>query len=595
MKNRPFAIVLPSLRRHRRQLWIALAATTCSQLIGVPLPLLTRTMIHAVGREGLHPGSSDYSGEQLIWIFATVLLGLTCVRAILRWQQGVCGERLAQGVLAEIRGQMYAHVQRLSLGYFDRRPAGRVLIRFISDANALRTWLSRTVVAVPADVLTILCIATAVGSIHIEVLFAALIPLIVLVPTIIWINPRARLWTRKSRRRQSVLCNVLNERLGSLASIKSACAQRVDGSSVQRLIDNVAAANVSRARLDAWGQSLSTGAATASLAAVGVWGARLFLDGAISQADLLAAIWLTLLFRGPIARLANANVIHQRARVAVERIGSLLNRPVEPGWSRELPAYNGPGRRIQFRRLGYRGQDGRWLLRDFNAVIRGPGLVTIADDGRHLGRVLLELLMRLRRPHKGRIRLDRMDVRKLSVDSIRRNMGWLDRDRRVVNVVSFALEAEEWTQIERRIKELWPQTERIAPDASLAECFSAMRSLSHRSWNDARLARDARLRFAICCALIHEPAYLFMDNPTRDLDGAETQQFINWLEGAAHARLILAVTADHRLLNTSLKSLRIPSLSQENEVENSPIPAGSIGAMAGLRMCSDLPASSSVP
>ena len=201
MKDSPFSIVMPSLRRHRRQLWIALAATAGSQLVGVPLPLLTRTMIHAVGREGLHPGSSDYSGEQLLWIFAGVLLGLTVVRAALRWQQGVRGERLAQGVLAEMRGRMYTHVQRLSLGYFDRRPAGRVLIRFIGDANALRTWLSRTVVAVPADVLTVLCIATAVGWIHLEVLLAAFVPLIALVPALVWINPRARQWTRTGRRR----------------------------------------------------------------------------------------------------------------------------------------------------------------------------------------------------------------------------------------------------------------------------------------------------------------------------------------------------------------------------------------------------------
>jgi ABC-type transport system involved in cytochrome bd biosynthesis fused ATPase/permease subunit len=275
-------------------------------------------------------------------------------------------------------------------------------------------------------------------------------------------------------------------------------------------------------------------------------------------------------------------------------MGSLLNRPVEPGWSEKLPAYNGPGRRIQLRRLSYRGQDGHWILRDFHAVIKGPGLVTITDDGRHVGRVLLELLMRLRRPHKGRIRFDRIDARKLSVASIRRQMGWLDRDRRAVNVVSFALGTGEWACVEERLKKLWPQTECIAPNVSLAACVTAMRSLSHRSWNDARLARDARLRFAVCCALVQGPSILLMDDPTRDLDGSEAQQFIDWLAEAALSRLIIAVTADPRLLSMSRQTVSVPSLSQEVEVEKPLLCAAPIGALAGFGMCADLPASSSV-
>ena len=145
-----FAEVLPSVRRFRLDLGIALVAATVAQALGIPLALLTRWTINRAAAN-LEAGASHASLQGLLLTFGAVFAALTLLRGAMRWVQTLRGERAAQGVLADVRGRMYQHLQRLSQGYFDRRPTGKILIRFIGDANSLRTWVARTLITVPAE------------------------------------------------------------------------------------------------------------------------------------------------------------------------------------------------------------------------------------------------------------------------------------------------------------------------------------------------------------------------------------------------------------------------------------------------------------
>jgi hypothetical protein len=266
---------------------------------------------------------------------------------------------------------------------------------------------------------------------------------------------------------------------------------------VQGMIDRVATANVHRARLDAWTQSLSAAAALASLGAVGFWGIHCYLEGSLGQGDLLAAVWLTLLLRSPVTRLSGANVVHQRARVAVERIGALLEREPESGWSPTLAAYDGPGRTIQLRRLSYRDATHNWVIQNLNATIEGPRLVCVTDESGRAGSILLELLLRLRRPQKGRIFLDGQDARKVRVADLRQRIGWVDGGRHVAELVAMSWQRNGKTVDDPRFAAVWASTQVIAggrmPDVSRSLEFG-QQTRSPRSRSPVAVGRY--LRFA---------------------------------------------------------------------------------------------------
>jgi ABC-type multidrug transport system fused ATPase/permease subunit len=557
MTLKPFQILRPSIRLHRVDLVVAVLAAIGAQTIAIPMPLLTRWVIHEIRDVPVHgPDSVADASERLLWQFAAMVTGLALLRGVLRWQQGMRGERMAQGVLADVRGRMYRHLQALSQGYFDRRPTAKILIRFVGDANALRAWLARTVVTVPADVLTLVGIAVALTTIMPELLPAAVFPLLAMVPALVWINPRARRWTRDGRRSQTRLCGVLDHRVSAVGVIKSVGAQEPVAAEVQQMIDRVATANVRRARLDAWAQSLSASAALASLGAVGFWGIRCYLNETLGQGDLMAAVWLTLLLRSPVTRLCGANVVHQRARVAVERIGALLEREPERGWSPTLAPYTGPGRTIQLRRLSYRDAARNWVIRDLTATIEGPGLVCVTDESGRAGGTLFELLLRLRRPHKGRFFLDGQDARKLRVADLRRRIGWVDRGRHGVDLVAMSLHRNGKTVDDPRFAAAWVSTQTIVPTAPVADAGAL---LDRWNPNDKRdhLARDVRLRLAVTCALLGDPPILLLDDPTAELTEASALRFVEWLREISPTRLVVVATNDPRIVQIAAQTIHL--------------------------------------
>ncbi|MBI1825201.1 MAG: ABC transporter ATP-binding protein, partial [Planctomycetes bacterium] len=472
------------MSKRRVDLGIALFAAAAAQIIAVPLPLILRTAVHSVTQQQNSLYEWFSSQDSLLMGFAVALALMALMQAIFRWLQEVRGENVAQGVLADLRSQMYEHLQTLPQGFFDRRPAGRVLIRFIGDSNALRAWLGRIVITFPADVITVLGVTAAVTYIHPDFLAAALMPLLMILPAITWINPRSRGWTRKARRGQSRLCMLLNDRLACMWLIKSVGVQSQDRAQARNLIDDIATANVRRARLDAWAKSISVMCATLALSGVGLWGTRLWLMSEINHFDLLAAVWLMLLLRGPIHRISGANVTHQRARVAVERIGQLLQRPSEPGTGVQYVPYSGPGRHVQLHRVSYRKPGRRWVLRRLSAEITGPGLTVVSDHGG--------------------------DAR---VADLRRVIGWVDNGRRIIEIGALSPALDPNPERLAVARKIWDSTHQISGAISFDDVLRRSERLragksdrKHGGWT-----RDAQLRVAIFFAILDGPAALLID------------------------------------------------------------------------------------
>ncbi len=557
MTLRPFRVLWPSLRAHRTDLVIAVLAAVGAQMVAIPLPLLTRWIVHRLSIDTVGTDMSQDVFRGAVWTFAAIVAGLALLRGVFRWQQGMRGERLAQRVVADLRVRMFGHLQELSQGYFDRRPTGKILIRFVGDANALRTWLAKTVITVPAELLTILGVALAVAAITPQLLLAAALPLIAILPAQLWINPRARAWTREGRRKQSHLCGVLGERISTMKVIKSVGAQCVSAAEVQSLLEQTAQANIHRGRLDAWSHSISATAALTSVGAVGLWGVGLVHGGLLNEADLLAAVWLTLLLRGPVTRLGGANVVHQRARVAAERIASLLEHPSERGWSPALLPWSGAVRFIRLRRVGYKHPTGHWVFRGLSTTITGPGLVAVTDEADRAASMLLELLLRLRRPHHGRIELDEADVRTLHVADIRRRIGWVDRERRVADVVKMTPGSEpRWT--DEHCRAVWGSTEGIAPEVPFERYRATLHNMDSESRKTDGLTREERLRMAVCSALLNDPPILLLDDPTSELPAEDVGRLTEWLIGVSQVRLVIVATNDARIVQCSSQTIHLP-------------------------------------
>lgn len=521
-----FRVLQPAMRQARALLIGSVLAGAASQAIMISLPLLARGVLHRAGRQPL-----DLAAHQLVPFACAASILLLC-QAALRWCETYFGGRAAQDVIAHMRRQMYRHLQRMPRGFYERRATGRLVVRFVGDANALQAWISRICVTVPADLLTLLTLGVALGWIRADILLLGLGPALAITPVFFWINPRARRATREARRRQSRLCEQLVSRIGAMAHVQAANLQGPDARQADELIDGIAAANTCRAKLDAWARGAAAAAIMLGLMLVVLRGAWLVSLGDATAADIAACLWLTLLARGPLERLARANLIHQRARVAVERMSELLARAGEPGWSETLLSYVGPGDRLTMRRVGYRAAGGHWRMRNWSGVFKRPGLnLLIAAEPRSAS-VVLELLIRVRRPHEGCIRFDGRDIRELRIADVRRSIAWIPRDCGVI------------------------------ADLQRGE-FAAARSPS----------RSEALFAALHQAEANDSPIWLVDDPTHGLVGEEVERVLTTLVRASFRRLVVVASRDERVRTRAARIIELPEPTAEAAAARKPLPA----------------------
>lgn len=511
-----FSAIAPGLRRARGLVLAASLAAAGSQLIGIPLALAVRRLVSSS-----EAWARDLGLSPIGFVVATgaVFAGLVAGRSGLRWLQVVWQERAAQTVIVDARSRMYAHLHTQPLGWFERRPIGKLLVRFVGDSNALRAWVQRVLVRAPADLLTVVAVLVTLGIVDVRLLAAAAVPLAALVPLLVLLNPRIRTWTRAGRSRQTDLTGLIADRIPHFGAARAHGLVRADVDEAVQGIESIADANVARSRFDAWSQALAIGAGTASLCGVALAGLWLELSGGVDLGDLLVAVWLTFIVRGPVTRLAGANAIHQRAVVSAERIARLLDRAPEPGAGPELPELVVASPRLDLRGLGYRERTGDWAFRGLDARLRGPGLVRVDGPARSV-RTLEDLLLRLRRPHEGRIRIDRQDLRRVRVDSVRRAVGVVRAGDGVAELVAGLSCAP--------MRAAWDATEAISPTAELPP-------------TGPTLAGDpaGRLRLAAALAIAGDPVILVAPPPDERVPAEARAAYRAFLDRESGGRLVL--------------------------------------------------------
>lgn len=326
------------VRAHRRTLALAILAAAGGQLLALALPLLAREPIDA-----LHAPASALRVPAWHWL-ALAAASLTIVRGALTWLEVYFGNRFAHAVLHDVRIELLRTLPSDPAAVGER--SGAIVLRFIGDASGLQSWLARTCVLTPADVLTIFSIGLAIGWVHPPLLGVLLAALLVTGVLAMGFNRPVRRFTRAMRRQQSRLAAHIHSLLGVSRRHDSQPDAEADARTPARgdlplppgdgrfaavrqaatdRIADIRTAALGRARREAAQQAIVAAGHTAALSATAVWGAALVGSQQLGIGDLTAILWLLVLARAPALRLARGNALHQRARVARRRIRRQLH------------------------------------------------------------------------------------------------------------------------------------------------------------------------------------------------------------------------------------------------------------------------------
>ena len=523
--------LLTYLRPYVRPVFLSFVLIIAMAGLDLVGPYLTKVAIDE------HIQKGDAQG--LLRIAALFCLTLA-LAFVVRFGQVFLLQMTGQRVMLDMRRQIFGHLQKLHVGFYDKHPVGRLVTRVTSDVDAVNELFTSGVVTVFGDLFTLLGIMGVMLSLNwrLALVTFAVLPLFFLVTD--WFRRGARESFREVRKWVARINAFLQENLTGMEVVQL----------FRREARNQALfAGINRSHADANLKSIFYYAvfypaidllAAIAVALILIYGGSRVLEGTLTVGALVAFIQYTDRFWRPISDLSEKFNILQAAMASSERIFMLLDTKPEIVAS---PVAHRPGHvdgRVGFEGVSFAYSPGDWVLRDITfAVEPGRSLALVGATG--AGKTsIISLLQRFYDVQEGRISLDGVDVRDWDPAALRRAMALVLQDVHMFSgTIASNIRLGSDIPIERvraaaRAVHAEPFIQRLAGgyDAEVKE-------------RGATLSTGQKQLLSFARALAHDPRVLILDEATSSVDTETERQIQDALRVLLRGRTAIVIA--HRL------------------------------------------------
>ncbi|MBD0844665.1 ABC transporter ATP-binding protein [Streptomyces sp. TRM68416] len=458
----------------------------------------------------------------------------------------IASARVNQDVLLELRGRIFRHAQALSIDFHERYTSGRLISRSTTDVESLRELLSEGLQELVTVILSFVYISALLLWLDLglgALAVASFGPLYLLMRSY---QRRAK---RVYRLRSTAIAAVIVKFVETMNGIRPVRAFR------REAVNDADFRVLNRRHERSNGDALlemaryvvgSRLVANTAVALIVLWGAHRVADGSLALGVLAAAVLYLRRLYDPIDRLGMFLNSYQSAYASLEKIAGLLAQTPsvpEPTAPRQLPPVEGehPGREVVFEsvRFGYR--TGGEVLPPFELTLPAGQTVAVVGSTGAGKSTLAKLLARFYDPSEGRVLLDGVDLRELSVPELRRGVVMVTQE-----AFLFSGTVAENIAIGR-------------PDATREEIERAAKAIGAHEFISAlpdgydtdvrkrggRISAGQRQLVAFARALLADPAVLILDEATSSLDIPGERAVQRAMSTVLHGRT--AVVIAHRL------------------------------------------------
>jgi subfamily B ATP-binding cassette protein MsbA len=491
------------VRHHPRRIFVALLCTGLVAALTALYPVVIQQAFDLF----------TANDQRVVWFIPPAIILLTAAKALAQYGQAVSIQSTVLRVIEGLQNRLFRALTRADFAMVSRDAPARHAARFTADAAAIREALTKAINAV-ADVLTVVGLVASMVWLDWKMsLVAALLYPVAVVP-ILRLGKRIRRASGGMQERVGEAAAALTESFAAARVVRSYRLEEAEESRAARLFAHLRASLLSiartRASLDPMLEAIGGVAVAAILALVG-WRVS---QGEGTVGEFTGFVAALLIAARPVRALGSLNAALQEGLAGLARVNAVIDAPrriTSPPGAPALPAGKG---RIAFEEVHFAYEEDRSALHGVTFVAEPGRTVALVGPSGAGKSTALALVPRLYDATSGRVTLDGVDVRDVSLESLRDAIAYVGQDATVFDDTAYA---------------------NIAcgcPNATAAEVEDAARAAAAHDFiaalpqgydtvlgpGGARLSGGQRQRISLARALLRNPRVLLLDEATSALD-----------------------------------------------------------------------------
>ena len=524
--------LLNYLSPYRTQLFIISILTLGSTLISLTGPYLVSIAID----EYIIP--RDFDGLVRI---SSLIAGVYVIASIIDMLASWVMATISQKSLKKLREELFEHIQTLSLGYFDKQPAGDLMSRLTNDVDAIGAALSQNVTQLIRNFITLVGIIVVMFRLNIWLAFASLVVLPIMVILTAVVGKRTRTSFRGLQRSLGKLNSVMQENITGQKVVIAFSQQETVNSKFVRSNNEVKELGIQAMTYAMLIPPLMGILSNANIAIVAGLGSWLALQGLTTVGTISAFITYSRQFANPLRHFANLYNSIQSALAGAERVFEVLDTEPELTDDPDAISVDDFIGDVKFKDVDFSYVRDIPVLKDIDLeASKGQTVALVGPTG--AGKTtIVNVLTRFYEIQDGSIHIDGNDIRRIKKDDLRRQLGIVLQD-------VFLFSGSVLDNI--RYGRLDATEEEIINAAKLANADNFIRRLPHGyqtelSERAGNLSQGQRQLISIARAIVADPAILILDEATSSVDTRTEMQIQEALLNLMKGRTSFVIA--HRL------------------------------------------------
>ena len=477
----------------------------------------------------------------MLLLVPLAVLTIALIKGVAGYLQGYIMAAVGQRIIADVQIDLFGHLMRADLAYFQQTTSGRLVSNFLNDANLLRDAVSKALTGIAKDSLMLAFLVALMFHQDWRLATVTFIIFPIAILPVRNLGRRARKASTETQELTGRFSAILTETLQAARHVKAYGMEAYESARAQDAIE---------ARLRAIYKVVKTRAAASpimetlggvAVAAVIYYGGSRVIAGETTPGTFFSFMTALVMAYQPMKSLANLNTALQEGLAAAQRLFVMLDIEPEIKERSDAPALRMAGGEIRFEDVTFVYADGKPALQNIDLTVPSGRRVALVGSSGAGKSTLLNLIPRFYDPTSGRVLIDGQDIRTANLASVRANIGLVSQEATLFDDsihanIAYGKPGATDDDIERAARA-------AAADRFIRAIDGGYDGVVGES--GTRLSGGQRQRIAIARAMLKDAPVLLLDEATSALDSESERQVQDALATLMEGRTTLIVA--HRL------------------------------------------------